>query len=647
MMLGVALVGFARLHARAREPVERRPRSDPLPHLAVLIPIYDESPARVFAGLEAMRASIAKTALADRCDIFVLSDSRDPDNWATEEILAARAAETDGPQIFYRHRTENAGRKVGNLRDFYARWSHRYPYVAVLDADSLISGETLAQLLQRMEARPELGILQVPARPALGRTLFARVLQFAGDVYGGPLIEGFRALYGPEAIFWGHNAVLRTEAFVAECGLPDLSGPPPLGGPILSHDFVEAALMRRAGYEVAVASDLAFSYEELPPNLGAYLRRDRRWCQGNLQHLRLLRADLPVLNRLWLLFGALGYLVAPLLIAFLVLATALGLGDAPGPWAGIAVGIAALGVLGPKLVGLAHILSVKSGTARRGGLLPAVVSVLLETLLTASWAPILLVRHTTFVLGVLAGRDGGWAPQTRSCARVRLTEAARAHVLETSVGMSGALLVTWGAPSALFGLSPMLLGLVVSIPLAKIAGSERLGQIAQRLRLFVSSAEVDPPRILRATEARLRPLEEEARRLSARDLVFHPRWLVHHLALLEASGQGRAAPPSLLERAKRRGWAALSTADRFDLLAAPDALTALHEHAWTFWFGKSGPEGALGGREPPAPDAPAEPRPQRGRGDAPVAATPASDGPRLRIEGAGVTRGRPQEKLGA
>src|SRR4029079_11951490 len=121
-----------------------------------------------------------------------------------------------------------------------------------------------------------------------------------------------------------HNAIIRVAPFIRYCALGRLPGRGALSGEILSHDFVEAALMRRAGWGVWIAYDLAGSYEEMPPNLIDELSRDRRWCQGNLMNFRLFwMKGLHPAHRAVFMTGVLAYLSAPLWFLFLILSTAL------------------------------------------------------------------------------------------------------------------------------------------------------------------------------------------------------------------------------------------------------------------------------------------------------------------------------------
>src|SRR5260221_1670634 len=257
---------------------------------ALVMPIYNEDPVRVPAGLEATLRGLLLASDAGHFDAFVLSDTTDPKIAEEEQqaVLTLRRRIGDRIPIYYRRRQRNHGRKAGNIADFCERWGGAYAHMVVLDADSVMSGSTLVALAGLMEAHPDAGIIQTGPVPTNPETVFARILQFGSRLYGPVLSSGLAFWQLGDANYWGHNAIIRVAAFTEHCGLPVLPGSAPLGGEILSHDFVEAALIRRAGWKVWIVPELEGSYEELPANVIDYAKRDRRWCQGNLQHARLL-----------------------------------------------------------------------------------------------------------------------------------------------------------------------------------------------------------------------------------------------------------------------------------------------------------------------------------------------------------------------
>ncbi|CAN5164512.1 hypothetical protein BH09PSE1_BH09PSE1_08920 [soil metagenome] len=428
--------------------------ADPLPVLssrnAILIPVYNEDPVPVFGRVAAMLESLQAVQAALHFDGFIRSDTQNL------MIAAAERAGNDRlrvrfagrANVYYRRRTDNVDRKAGNVADWVRRFGGAYAHMVVLDADSLMTGETLVRLAGAMEAAPGVGLIQTVPMIVNGRTLFARIEQFASRLYGPLFARGLEWWSGAESSYWGHNAILRVRAFAEQAGLPHLTGPRPFGGSIMSHDFVEAALMRRAGWEVRLAPELRGSYEEGPPTMIDQIVRDRRWCQGNLQHIGVIGArGLHPLSRFHLLRGFSSYLTAPLWLGLLttglLLASFPSLGGtlADGPsamldpalWSIFGLSIAFL--ILPKL--MAWIIVLRQGGERGfGGPGTALIGIAAETVISSLIAPVVLLAQTRAVLQILSGRDSGWSAQRRNADRLSLGDALRIHRVETAFGLS-------------------------------------------------------------------------------------------------------------------------------------------------------------------------------------------------------------------
>jgi membrane glycosyltransferase len=319
-----ALAGFFVLLGH-RGSAEASGADETLPAIAsrtaVLLPTYNENPHHLMARLRAIHESVEATSHGERFDWFVLSDTTDPDVWIAEEkaFLALRQA-SGAQRLYYRHRADNTARKAGNIAEWITRFGGDYDFMIVLDADSLMSGETIVRIVHAMEANPGAALVQTLPVIVNARSLFSRLQQFAGRLYGPMIAAGVAWWHGSEGNYWGHNAIIRVRAFADEAALPRLRGRKPFGGHILSHDFVEAALMRRAGWGIYMLPTLAGSYEEVPPSLLDFAARDRRWCQGNLQHLAVVLArGLHWVSRLHFMLGIGAYLTAPLWLLFLLL----------------------------------------------------------------------------------------------------------------------------------------------------------------------------------------------------------------------------------------------------------------------------------------------------------------------------------------
>lgn len=602
----LAMIGFAVLcgrRLRGGRAVAPDPGTPPAPAdgpTAILVPVYNEDPGRVFAGIRAMLDSLDACGAGDAFEVFVLSDTRSPEIWLREEAEWAALREQDGERarVFYRRRTRNVGRKTGNIADFLERWGSRYPLMVVLDADSVMAGETLVEMVRRMRENPKAALIQVPPKPTNGETLFARVQEFAADVYGPLSAAGLAYVAQGDGNFWGHNAIVRTEAFIDNCRLPQLSGKPPLGGEILSHDFVEAAMLRRAGWENWIADDLAGSYEETPPTIIDFAKRDRRWCQGNMQHGRLLLARFwHPSSRYYFGTGVMAYASSLLWLMFLLVG---GLelvrrsitepvyfsGESPFPQWPVSVEHEAITLLAvtlvalflPKLLGLLLLLLSPERRRRQGGAVRATASVLLEAVYSAVLAPVMMLFHASFVLSVLFGSAVGWGNQRRGASGTALDEAVRAHALHTVIGAVALLAVWEWAPELFWWTLPVLLGLVISIPFTMLSSSVALGLGARRLGLLLTEEEGAPPPVL----ARLKELLQRGSAAAADGgsrfaRVFYDAGLnALHAGLVRAYGAEPEGDPALRRaieaKAEMLGPEALDNDERLLLLQDADAV---------------------------------------------------------------------------
>jgi membrane glycosyltransferase len=533
-----ALVGFCQL-ALGTPAWSRRGLVQPPSHAliasrtALAIPIYHEDPEQVGARVAAMYRSLERTGQLEHFDLFMLSDSRDPEVARQEEsVWADLCVELGaGGRLFYRRRPRNEGRKSGNLAEFCRRWGRRYDFFIVLDADSVMAGNTIVRLVALMQANLSAGLIQTVPQPVRCLTLFARMQQFAARLYSPLFAAGTAFWYPGKSNYWGHNAIIRTRAFMTHCGLPLLPGRPPLGGEIMSHDFVEAALLRRAGWGVWLEPGLGGSYEELPPTIDDYAKRDRRWCQGNMQHARLLGLKgLSLVSRCHLALGVMSYLASPLWFLLLLLSTIEAARADLYDWAyfpdaynlfpvwpiarafellslfGITMGMLVM----PKLLAMGLALARHSQRAAFGGGGPLVRSVLVEILFATLLAPILMVQQSLSVVATLLGRTVGWSAQRRESGGERWLQAGSRYAGTTALGLSWGGVAYWLAPDLLVWLSPVLLGLVLSIPLAVLTGRADLGLGAKRRGWFVTPEEVAPPRELVEIEHRERRTEPGA-----------------------------------------------------------------------------------------------------------------------------------------
>jgi membrane glycosyltransferase len=579
---------------------------------AVLFPIANEDVGRVFAGLRATYESLAETGQLAHFDLFILSDSSDPDKWVEEEVAWADTCRSlrAANRIFYRRRRVNLKRKSGNISDFCRRWGKNYRYMVVMDADSVMKGTTLVRMVLSMERHTRVGILQTAPLAVNRETLIARTQQFANHVYGSMFAAGLHYIQLGDSHFWGHNAILRVAPFMEHCSLPQLPGKPPRGGYILSHDFVEAAFMRRGGWEVWLAHNLEGSYEEVPPTLLEELKRDRRWCQGNLQHIRLLfTKGLFSAHRALFLHGAMSYGSSLLWVLFLAFSSAEAIaetfrkpvyfpaGRALHPewpvwhpqWAFTLLATTAVILFMPKLVSALLIILRKGQAKRFGGAFRLLASLGLEVLLSALLAPMRMLFHSKFVFVTLLGRQVGWGPQQRSDLGTSWREAFRFH----SAGVILALV--WGAALFVFNRSffwwntPVLIPLVLSIPLSVWSSRSSVGKPLRKLGLLLIPEETERPKELCALDRIL--LQEEAsspllipKEQGFERAVVDPRIHAFHLCLLGKTGRLtekiELRRRSLVEKALSQGPWRLSAKEKRELLCDPDRLHELHQRVW-------------------------------------------------------------------
>ncbi len=513
----------------------------PVPALAsrtaLLMPTYNEDPVRLMAGLQAIIESVAATGQVDRFDFFVLSDTRKADIQQAEEAafgaLRTRMRDVlgDGSRLYYRRRIDNSERKAGNVANWVRRWGGAYPQMLILDADSLMSGETIARIAGAMEGHDDVALIQTLPVIVNGSTLFARMQQFAGRVYGPVIAYGVAWWHGAESNYWGHNAIIRTRAFAEHAGLPELHGIKPFGGHVLSHDFVEAALLRRGGWALHMVPALSGSYEEGPPSLTDMLVRDRRWCQGNLQHGGVLPTrGLHWVSRWHMLIGIGHYLTAPMWAMLMLVGMAIPLLQAGDPVSGfplrelsvtsywvsrdpqrfLYVFILTMSMLlAPKLLG--YIATVALPEMRRGcgGAVRAFIGILIETVLAALMAPITMFVQSRGLAEVLAGKDSGWDSQRRDDGTLPLSSLVRNYGGMTLFGIGAAIAAYLVSPALLAWMSPVIAGLVLSIPIVMLTSARAPGQFLRRLGIFSTPEEVDPPQVLLRASA-LRAHHEDA-----------------------------------------------------------------------------------------------------------------------------------------
>ena len=480
---------------------------------AIIMPICNEDVATVFAGLRATCESVAATGNARHFDVFVLSDSYTPETAAAEraaweDLRAALAASPNQPQVevYYRLRTRRSHRKAGNVADFCRRWGKDYKYMVVLDADSVMSGDCLSNMVKLMEAHPKAGIIQT-ATQAIGHvTLHARAQQFASRMTGRLFTLGMQFWQLGESHYWGHNAIIRVQPFMEHCALAPIKGSGGMSGGIMSHDFVEAALMRRAGYEVWLVSDLVGSYEQQPPDLLSELQRDRRWCQGNLQNSRLMaEPGISRVHRAMFVTGAMSYLSAPLWLAFMTLGTALWLSGqtvTPDAWHVLPTELVGLWawtlsmLFLPRILGIVAVL-VKGEQRMYGGTANLLKSAVFESGLAMLQSPVRMLAHSLFVLVAVTGIKLDWKSPPREATALSWKHAASSLAPMTAVIALLGLGIMAIDARALVWLIPVGLPLLLAIPMAVLTSHIGLGTAMRSQGFLLIPEERWSPKVLR------------------------------------------------------------------------------------------------------------------------------------------------------
>ena len=592
-------------------PPDAAPLAD-LPVTAIVMPIYNENVREVYEGLRTIYQSLERAGVLAKFDFFILSDSNQPNKWIEEETAWVELCQQlkGFGRIFYRRRRMPINRKSGNIADFCRRWGSRYRYMVVLDADSIMAGQTLVSLVNLMERDPLVGIIQSSPMLFGARTPFARLMQFASAAYGPVFSAGQHYWQLGEGNYWGHNAIIRLKPFIEHCGLPDIPG---MAGPtkFMSHDYVEAALMTKFGYEVWLAYELPGSFEGGPPTLIDQAKRDLRWCRGNLQHAWLLFAKgFRAMSRLHLAMGVLSYVSSLLWLFFLLVGTVywyrnghlLHGADMSGTGFLTRQGLHAYGppclflamvalLLVPKMLAAVLILRQPELRRRFGGTGRFLSSMLIEQTVATLQAPIQMVFNSSFVISVLFGRNVRWTAQNRDATGVDWREAMLTHLPHLLIGAGWGLVAWWIDPFFFAWLTPVLGGLVLSVPLSILMSHQKFGDYLRRSHLLLTPTETAPARELTDYAGRLKAYGEEIVPPAAlwahrgfMQVVLDPLVNAAHVALLRQRGRGDHEVGGnyhrLIERVMKEGPAALNVREQMALLMHPRVIADLHERIW-------------------------------------------------------------------
>jgi membrane glycosyltransferase len=502
--IGLVIMRFARDPVAAVLPVAARVRGDePITaSTAILLCIRNEPPERVARLLEPMLRGLEAAGVAEHFRVYVLSDTNMPDMAAAEQSRFTDMANAwrGRVRLVYRRRNGNSGYKAGNIRDFCERWGHEHELAVMLDADSAMTVDLLLRLVRMMQIEPHIGILQSLVIGMPSASPFARMFQFGMRLGMRSYTIGSAWWQGDCGPYWGHNAVVRLAPFTACCTLPVLEEGALVKGHVLSHDQIEAVLMRKAGHEVRVLAEEGASFEQNPPTLLEFIRRDLRWCQGNMQYAHFLRVPgLRPASRYQLLLALLMYLGSPAWMGLLLIGS-IAVAVAPTPadfmhWkAGIALMWLVLGMwFAPNIATVIDVLSRPEQRRAFGGGLRFTASFAATVAFVILLAPICWASHTLFLARLLTGRTIVWSAQSRDDHAVPWSLALRRLWPQSLFGLVPILLLAATAPSAIPYALLIAGGPLLSIPLAVATSSPALGRALIAAGIARLPEETAPP----------------------------------------------------------------------------------------------------------------------------------------------------------
>ena len=586
--------------------------TDPVSHIdnthrtALVMPICNEDVARVFAGLEATYQSLVETGHAACCDFYILSDTNDPDLYVNElkawaDFNAKKA--DNGCQIFYRHRKRRVKRKSGNIDDFCRRWGHLYEYMMILDADSIMTGDCILKMIAMMEMTPNAGILQSPPKSVRMKTLYGRIQQFANQIYSDIFCSGTHFWQLGEAQYWGHNAMIRLKPFIEHCILSPLQK---RKGPlhILSHDLVEATLMRRAGYGVWIAYNLNGSYEELPGNMIEDLKRDNRWCMGNLINLRLIfKSGITFTHRIMFLTSGMAYISSLLWLIFLIFSTLLLLvfnisepqyfyqsNQFYPTWPKwdeqLAIRLLSTTLIllfAPKFFSYGIIIA-KTRAKDVGGIFKLTLSILIEMIWSMILAPIRMIFHSKFVVKAWLGSKIQWKSPSRNDDALTWGESFYFCWPLSILGIIWLAIIIWLNPQFTYWYIAILIPLTISPLVIRVSGLSSVGIKAQKAGLFLTPEETHPTRAVTLTDDYLQQTEaafvQHGFIMALVDPVYNALACALSTSRHLANEKNQLVRDELVHHYLHTDLEKITKEQQLAILEDPFILSQLHRHIW-------------------------------------------------------------------
>lgn len=445
---------------------------------AIVFPIFNEDSSSVYCRIKTMLEHSKINSILNYIDFYVLSDSNEL-SIILEEEMGFRELEKEfgvGENLFYRRRLQNINHKSGNIADFCKRFGDKYDFMIIMDADSYLSIELVETLIHKMEASPDIGIIQTYPEILFPKSMIQN-FHYVNSLFSSELyVLGSQYWNINQGPYWGHNAILRMDAFLNYCLLPKLPKIGPLGEKILSHDTIEAALLRKAGYRTEFIYTKNGSYEESPPTLTDFLKRESRWLRGNLQHFWFLFVNnIGTINRIYILLGITSYF--SYLFWFFYLISILGLslnGSAiPNPLKHKELLVFVITILFlPRILSLHQYIKFSEKVDKN-----ALKYYLLDTILTIFSSSIFLFSTTIFLFSTFMGRKIEWKAQNRKADNKKLDIPFLFHWITGSGIILGFLLWIKSFITFLY-FSPILIGWIFSIPILLFLNSISLSKFS-------------------------------------------------------------------------------------------------------------------------------------------------------------------------
>jgi len=348
-------------------------------------------------------------------------------------------------------------------------------------------------------------------------------------------------------------------------------------------------------------------------------QRDRRWCQGNMQHGMVVWArGLRGGSRLHLAMGILGYLASPLWLFFLLTFNWMLWYEAHTGLSKITVRpltpflkvnatqhallifAVCMGMLFlPKVLALVDL--AMDAPRRRGfaGIIHATCGAIAETAFSTLHAPLQMLWHSQFVAASLLLFGVHWGPQKRTADGIAWSQAFRQHWMHVAIGLIWGTAIWRLDHPAFWWFAPVVAGMVLSIPLSVFTSRAGIGEKARRFGLFVTPEETAPPPELAALRARMTALEQSGQ-IAPRpadsglaDAVLDPYLNAIHVSLLRENrqnpayaqalaelGVGKPEVRSLCEKLLAEGPDRLQRAEKLLILSDAEVLSWLHRQAW-------------------------------------------------------------------